>query len=138
MGALGTTEHSVEIDGKTITFEAGKLAPQAGGSVVSSLGDTKVLTTTTAGPTKDFLPFFPLANGLFTGKFTRTERPADTRIARQRPQVADEAPWDAMEAYAAFCAARGISMLEATFGWFLARPEVSSVIPERCPNRTSQ
>jgi aryl-alcohol dehydrogenase-like predicted oxidoreductase len=30
-----------------------------------------------------FLPYFPLANGLFTGKFTRTERPADTRISRQ-------------------------------------------------------
>lgn len=75
-----------------------------------------------------FLPFFPLANGLFTGKFTRTERPADTRIARQRPHVADDADWDAMEAYAAFCAARGITMLEATFGWFLALPEVSSVI----------
>jgi len=75
-----------------------------------------------------FLPFFPLANGLFTGKFTRTERPADTRISRLRPQVADDAPWDAIEAYAAFCAARGISMLEATFGWFLSHPEVSSVI----------
>ena len=75
-----------------------------------------------------FLPFFPLANGLFTGKFTRTERPADSRIARQRPHVADDADWDAMEAYAAFCAARGITMLEATFGWFLALPEVSSVI----------
>ena len=75
-----------------------------------------------------FLPYFPLANGLFTGKFTRTERPADTRIARQRPQVADDAPWDAMEAHAAFCATRGISMLEATFGWFLSHPELSSVI----------
>lgn len=75
-----------------------------------------------------FLPYFPLANGLFTGKFTRTERPADTRIARQRPQVADEAPWDAMEAFAAFCATRGISMLDATFGWFLSHPGLSSVI----------
>ena len=75
-----------------------------------------------------FLPYFPLANGLFTGKFTRTERPADTRIARQRPHVADDAPWDAMEAYAAFCAERGISMAEATFGWFLANPVLSSVI----------
>ncbi|MCU1417117.1 MAG: aldo/keto reductase [Schumannella sp.] len=75
-----------------------------------------------------FLPYFPLANGLLTGKFTRTERPADTRIARQRPHVADDAPWDAIEAYAAFCANRGISMLEATFGWFLARPVLSSVI----------
>ncbi len=75
-----------------------------------------------------FLPYFPLANGLFTGKFTRTERPSDTRISRQRPHVADDAPWDAMEAYAGFCADRGISMLEATLGWFLSRPVLSSVI----------
>lgn len=75
-----------------------------------------------------FLPFFPLANGLFTGKFTRTERPADSRISRQRPHVAEDAPWNEMEAYAAFCAARGISMLEATFGWLLSRPGLTSVI----------
>lgn len=38
-----------------------------------------------------FLPFFPLANGLFTGKFSRTDRPADSRIARQRPHIAENA-----------------------------------------------
>lgn len=75
-----------------------------------------------------FLPYFPLANGLFTGKFTRTERPAGTRIARQRPQIADNAPWDAIEAYASFAEARDVSMVEATFGWFLARPVITSVI----------
>jgi aryl-alcohol dehydrogenase-like predicted oxidoreductase len=75
-----------------------------------------------------FLPFFPLANGLFTGKFTRTERPAGTRIAESRPQVADGADWDAMEAYQVFCDARGITMLDATIGWFLAKPVVGSVI----------
>jgi aryl-alcohol dehydrogenase-like predicted oxidoreductase len=75
-----------------------------------------------------FLPYFPLANGLFTGKFTRTERPADSRIARQRPHVADDAPWDAIEAYEAFCAERGIPILEATMGWLLAQPAMSSVI----------
>jgi 1-deoxyxylulose-5-phosphate synthase len=75
-----------------------------------------------------FLPYFPLANGLFTGKFSRTERPAGTRITRQRPHIADDAPWDAMEAYAEFSARRGITMLEATFGWFLANSAVSSVI----------
>jgi len=75
-----------------------------------------------------FLPFFPLANGLLTGKFTRVARPADTRIVRQRPHVADDAPWDAMEAYAAWCARRGVSMLEATVGWLLAQPGLSSVI----------
>ncbi len=75
-----------------------------------------------------FLPFFPLANGLFSGKFSRTERPADSRIARQRPHVADDAPWDAIEAYEAFAKARDITILEATFGWLLSRPGLTSVI----------
>ncbi|MBN9141690.1 MAG: aldo/keto reductase [Micrococcales bacterium] len=75
-----------------------------------------------------FLPFFPLANGLFTGKFSRTDRPADSRIARQRPHIAENAPWDAIEAYEAFAAERGIGILEATLGWLLSRPELSSVI----------
>ncbi len=74
------------------------------------------------------LPYFPLANGLFTGKFSRTEIPEDTRIARQRRHVAENAPWDAIEALEAFAAERGIGLLEATFGWFLAKPELSSVI----------
>jgi len=75
-----------------------------------------------------FLPYFPLQNGLLTGKFTRTERPADTRIMRQRPHLADEAPWGVLEAYAAFCSAHEITMLEATFGWMLAQPALTSVI----------
>jgi aryl-alcohol dehydrogenase-like predicted oxidoreductase len=75
-----------------------------------------------------FLPYFPLANGLFTGKFSRTERPADTRISRQRPHIAENAPWDAIEAFEALAQERGIGILEATFGWLLARPELSSVI----------
>lgn len=75
-----------------------------------------------------FLPYFPLANGLFTGKFSRTELPADTRIGRQRPHVHANAPWDAIEGFEAFAAARGVGILEATFGWFLSRPELSSVI----------
>ena len=75
-----------------------------------------------------FLPYFPLQNGLLTGKFTRTERPADTRIMRQRPYLVEDAPWDALEAYAAFCQSHGITMLEATFGWMLAQPGLTSVI----------
>ncbi len=75
-----------------------------------------------------FLPFFPLANGLLTGKFTREVRPSDTRIMRQRPEVADEAPWEAIDHYATFCDERGITMLEATMGWLLSEPALSSVI----------
>ncbi|PNW07957.1 aldo/keto reductase [Microbacterium testaceum] len=74
------------------------------------------------------LPFFPLHNGLLTGKFTRDGGPEGSRIMRQRPHLWREAPWDALEIYQAFCDARGITMLEATFGWFLANPVVASVI----------
>lgn len=75
-----------------------------------------------------FLPYFPLANGLFTGKFSRTERPAETRIARQRPHIAENAPWDAVESFAALALAHGTDLLGATFGWLLAHPQLSSVI----------
>ena len=75
-----------------------------------------------------FLPFFPLYNGLFTGKFSRTGGPADSRIMALRPQVLDGVDWDVMESYETFCAERGISMLAATFGWLLAQPGLTSVI----------
>jgi aryl-alcohol dehydrogenase-like predicted oxidoreductase len=75
-----------------------------------------------------FLPYFPLANGLFSGKFSRTEHPADSRIMRIRPYIVENADWDAIEALEAFAHERGISMLDATFGWLLAEPSLSSVI----------
>ena len=74
------------------------------------------------------LPFYPLFNGLLTGKFTRDGGPADTRIMRQRPHLVDDAPWDRLERFAAFCADRGLGMLEGTIGWLLSRPAMGSVI----------
>jgi aryl-alcohol dehydrogenase-like predicted oxidoreductase len=75
-----------------------------------------------------FLPFFPLQNGLLTGKFSRDERPSDTRIMRQRRHLVEDAPWDVLDRYAEFADSRGLSMLEVTFGWLLAQPALSSVI----------
>jgi aryl-alcohol dehydrogenase-like predicted oxidoreductase len=75
-----------------------------------------------------FLPFFPLYNGLFTGKFSREGGPADSRIMMIRKHLADNAPWDTIDRYQAFCEERGVSMLEATFAWLLAQPGLSSVI----------
>lgn len=74
------------------------------------------------------LPFYPLYNGLLTGKFSRDGGPADSRIMRQRPHLAEDAPWDTLERYATFCADRGIGMLEATIGWLLSLPAMGSVI----------
>ena len=51
---------SVEIDGKTLSFETGKIAKQADGSVVVSMGDTMVLVTACSEASQrkgvDFLP----------------------------------------------------------------------------------
>ncbi|TFB99927.1 aldo/keto reductase [Cryobacterium mannosilyticum] len=75
-----------------------------------------------------FLPFFPLYNGLFTGKFTREGGPADSRIMMIRRHLVDDAPWDLIEAYQVWCDERGVTMLVATFAWLLAQPGLTSVI----------
>jgi aryl-alcohol dehydrogenase-like predicted oxidoreductase len=76
-----------------------------------------------------FLPFFPLFQGVFTGKYTRGgSGPSDGRLTVIRPELLGRVDWDAMDAYQSFCDERGITMLEATFGWFLSQPGVTSVI----------
>ena len=75
-----------------------------------------------------FLPFFPLYNGLFTGKFSRAGGPADSRIMMIRRHLADDAPWDVIEQYQEWCAQRGVTMLAATLAWLLAQPGLTSVI----------
>ena len=75
-----------------------------------------------------FLPYFPLFQGVFTGKYTRSGGAADGRLTVIRPELLGRVDWDAMEQYQAFCDERGITMLDATFGWFLAQPGLASVI----------
>ncbi|BDZ43059.1 oxidoreductase [Paraoerskovia sediminicola] len=74
------------------------------------------------------LPYFPLANGLLTGKYTRGARPDDGRLVRNKPQVLEDAPWEALERLRDFCDERDITELQVAFGWLLAQPAVSSVI----------
>src|ERR1700751_4510227 len=75
------TRVSVEIAGKEISFETGKLAKQASGAVVVRAGDTMVLATATAGNDRD-VDFLPLtvdveerayAAGKIPGSFFRRE-----------------------------------------------------------------
>lgn len=75
-----------------------------------------------------FFPYFPLHNGLLTGKFTRQGGPASSRIMSTRRHLWERAPWDAIDAFRTFCEERGITMLQASFGWLLSNPVVSSVI----------
>jgi polyribonucleotide nucleotidyltransferase len=75
------TRVTVEIAGKEISFETGKLAKQASGAVVVRSGDTMVLCTATAGGERD-VDFLPLtvdveermyAAGKIPGSFFKRE-----------------------------------------------------------------
>ncbi|WP_370327891.1 polyribonucleotide nucleotidyltransferase [Euzebya sp.] len=91
MTKLGTHEASATIGGATITLESGKIAGQAGGSVVCHLGETILLVTSTASRApKEHLDFFPLtvdfeekmyAAGRIPGSFFKREgRPSENAI----------------------------------------------------------
>ena len=72
-----------------------------------------------------FLPYFPLASGLLTGKYRRGERPTEGRLAgREIP----EERWERVELLQRFAEERGISLLELAIGCLAAMPAVASVI----------
>jgi aryl-alcohol dehydrogenase-like predicted oxidoreductase len=74
------------------------------------------------------LPFFPLANGLLTGKYKRGEAaPEGTRLASRSGVLTDE-NFDKLEALDAYAAERGISLLDVAIGGLAAKPAVASVI----------
>jgi aryl-alcohol dehydrogenase-like predicted oxidoreductase len=74
------------------------------------------------------LPYFPLANGLLTGKIRR-DRPATEgmRLAG-RDDYVTEAKLDVVEALAAWGAAHGVSLLEVAIGCLAEQPGCTSVI----------
>jgi aryl-alcohol dehydrogenase-like predicted oxidoreductase len=76
-------------------------------------------------------PFWPLANGLLTGKYRKgAEPPADSRLAKV-PLVKSfygPAHWEKVETIRAFADARGIAMTELAFAWLLANPALTSII----------
>ena len=78
-----------------------------------------------------FLPYFPLASGLLTGKYRKGQPlPEGTRIADRgyRSDVLTDQNLDVVEALVRFAEARGRTLLELAFSWLLARPAVASVI----------
>jgi aryl-alcohol dehydrogenase-like predicted oxidoreductase len=75
-----------------------------------------------------FLPYFPLASGLLTGKYRRGAAPPQgTRLAERPDRLTDElfARVEALERYAA---PRAASLLDVAIGGLAAQPAVASVI----------
>ena len=75
-----------------------------------------------------FVPFFPLASGLLTGKYRRGEAaPAGTRLAG-RPRVGTDEQFDLVEALERYAAGHQTALTDVAIGALLARPVVSTVI----------
>jgi aryl-alcohol dehydrogenase-like predicted oxidoreductase len=78
-----------------------------------------------------FLPYFPLASGVLSGKYLGGAMPAGTRIsnqARLKDRFLNAKNVAKAEALAKFAQARGRTLLDLAFAWLLARPTVASVI----------
>ena len=78
------------------------------------------------------LPFYPLASGLLTGKYTPgAPPPPGSRFAnptRFETRFQNEATVKKVEALRAFAEARGHTLLELAMSWLVAQPFVGSVI----------
>jgi aryl-alcohol dehydrogenase-like predicted oxidoreductase len=77
-----------------------------------------------------FLPFFPLANGLLTGKYRLGQPLPEGSRARDGfgPKVFTDENLALVEALTEFAAGRGHSMLELAVSWLAAQSAVASVI----------
>ena len=77
-----------------------------------------------------YIPYFPLANGLLTGKYRPGVVPEGSRLAssRRAEQLLTDGTFARLEALDRFAVDRGHSILELAFGWLLAHPPVASVI----------
>ena len=75
-----------------------------------------------------FLPYYPLANGLLTGKYTKDRPPAGSRLVELKPQLLDSTDWSQLQAFQQLCDDAGITMLQASMGWLLSHRMLTSVI----------
>lgn len=74
------------------------------------------------------LPYFPLANGMLTGKYSEGKAPEGSRLSFVRQNMVTDADLDQLKRYGDFAQQRGITEVDVAFGWLLAQSPVSSVI----------
>ena len=79
-----------------------------------------------------YIPYWPLANGILSGKYERGRpAPDGTRVARMGEKGAallTEGTFDVLDRLTSWAAARERTLLELAFAWLLAKPAVASVI----------
>ena len=81
-----------------------------------------------------FIPYYPLASGVLTGKYRRDEpAPSGSRLREQltddvRARILSDRTFDRVDAFDAYARERGHTLLELAFGWLLGHPAVATVI----------
>ena len=75
-----------------------------------------------------FVPYFPLASGLLTGKYRRgSTGPSEARLSG-RDKIATDEQFDLIEALEHYAQERGVALTDVAIGALLARKPVASVI----------
>jgi 1-deoxyxylulose-5-phosphate synthase len=74
------------------------------------------------------LPYFPLANGLLTGKYSGGTAPQGSRLTRSRQELLERVDYGQLRAFGDFARERGLSEVDVAFSWLASRPAVASVI----------
>ena len=77
-----------------------------------------------------FIPYFPLANGLLTGKYRKGHPPPENSRGKDGfgPTVFTDRNLDIVESLIRFAAQHGHSLLELAVSWLAAQDTVASVI----------
>jgi aryl-alcohol dehydrogenase-like predicted oxidoreductase len=79
-----------------------------------------------------YLPFFPLASGMLTGKYHRGQAPPEgTRLAAwgdRATSILADGNFDIVDRLAGWAGERSHTLLDLAFAWLLAKPMVASVI----------
>ena len=75
-----------------------------------------------------FIPYFPLASGLLTGKYRRDQAAPEGARLSNREEIATDAQWRIVEALTGYAEERGLTLTDVAIGALLTQPAVASVI----------
>src|SRR5699024_12340259 len=73
-------------------------------------------------------PYFPLNNGLLTGKYSRQGGPDGARLSYVRQHMVAQADWRQLEEFSDFAQQRCVNEVDIAFGWLAAQKPISYVL----------
>ncbi|HRO30206.1 aldo/keto reductase [Citricoccus sp.] len=74
------------------------------------------------------LPYFPLANGMLTGKYSAGSAPEGSRLSHTRTHMVRDADLEQLRRFGDFARERGLHEVHLAFSWLAAQEPVASVI----------